>query len=258
METNFRTHVFVAPSGFSYTIREQNGEDEDILSNPRDAKDLTNLVKFIASLVIETNFTANGKLSLEDARKLPLLDKYCILLQNRIFSIGAIMEFDHTFQDGSSYTFEQDLNELLFEDYTSYPSDEELEAKPYALPFYVSYPNGDHSKLKDIPFNTGSGKNLTFDYMDSNSEKYLLMLPEEKRTRNAELIARNLKLEVNGKYEKVTNFRMFSIKDMQDIRRIISANDPVYTGNIILEHPSTGVKETYNILGNPDFFGFMS
>ena len=57
MEPNFRTTSFKAPSGFSYTIREQNGEDEDILSNPRDAKDLTNLVKFISSLVMVVVFS---------------------------------------------------------------------------------------------------------------------------------------------------------------------------------------------------------
>ena len=30
----FRTFRFVAPSGYFYEIREQNGADEDILSNP--------------------------------------------------------------------------------------------------------------------------------------------------------------------------------------------------------------------------------
>lgn len=259
MEPNFRTTSFKAPSGFSYTIREQNGEDEDILSNPRDAKDLTNLIKFISSLVIETNATANNKLSLEDARNLPLLDKYCILLHNRIFSIGDKIEFDYTFQDGSTYTFEQDLNELLFEDYSVHPSDEELEAKPYALPYYPSMPNGDTSIMKNIPFMTSSGKNLRFDLMTSNSERYLLMLPEEKRTRNSELIARNLQFEVNGQFEKVTNFKMFSVKDMQEIRKIISEYDPVYGGTILLENPrDPNNKEIYSILGNPDFFGFMS
>lgn len=258
MEANFRTATFIAPSGFSYTIREQNGEDEDILSNPRDAKDLTNLVKFIASLVVETNFTERGKLSLEDARKLPLLDKYCILLQNRIFSIGEKIEFDYTFQDGSTYTFEQDLNELLFKDYTQAPSQEELEAKPYALPYYPSFPNGDKDKLKNIPFTTASGKELTFDLMDSNSERYLLLLPEEKRTRNAELMARNLKLLVEGKYEKVSNFRMFSIRDMQEIRKTIAEYDPIFGGNIVIENPNTGAKELFSVLGSPDFFGFMS
>ena len=46
---NFRTMEFIAPSGFKYVIREQNGEDEDILTNPKDARDLTNLIKFVAS-----------------------------------------------------------------------------------------------------------------------------------------------------------------------------------------------------------------
>ena len=258
-EFNFRTMEFIAPSGFKYTIREQNGEDEDILTNPRDAKDLTNLIKFVASLVVDTNYTKSGKLTLEDARNLPLLDKYCIILQNNIFSLEGKIEFDYTFKDGSTFTFEQDIRELVFDDYSHLPSDEELEAKPYALPYYPGIPNGDHSKLTDIEFTLSTGKVLSFDLMTSKSEQYLLGLPEAKRTRNTELIARNLKLQVNGTFEGVTNFKMFSVKEMREIRSYIMEMDPVFPGTIVLENPQDPTdKETYSVLGNPDFFGLMS
>ena len=48
----FRTFRFTGPSGFEYEIREQNGADEDILSNLSDMKTLMNLTKFIAAIVI--------------------------------------------------------------------------------------------------------------------------------------------------------------------------------------------------------------
>lgn len=263
-EFKFRTVKFTAPSGFSYTIREQNGEDEDILSNPQDARDLTNLIKFIVAIVVDTNYTTSGKLSLETARTMPLLDKYCILLHNRIFSLGNTIEFEHTFEDGSTYSFEQDLNELIFEDYTESPSNEELEAKPFAIPYYPHIPifssgTPDHSNLKDLSLILESGKELLFDLMDSNAERFLLKLPNEKRTRNSEFIARNLRLNVNGKYDKVTNFRLFSVREMKELRKKISESDPIFSGNIILENPNNPQdKEPYNILGNPDFFGFSS
>lgn len=256
---NFRTMEFIAPSGFKYVIREQNGEDEDILTNPKDARDLTNLIKFVASLVVDTNYTKSGKLTLEDAKNMPLLDKYCILIQNNIFSLGGKLEFDHTFQDGSTFTFEQDLKELVFEDYTEFPTDEELNAKPDAVPYYPLMPNGDITKIMGITHTLSSGKEVKFDVMTSSSEQYILRLPEEKRTRNAELMARNLRLQVNGNWEKVTNFRSFSMADMKELRKIISEVDPVFAGTVVLENPrDPNIKELYSLLGNPDFFGLMS
>ncbi|MFR4338542.1 MAG: hypothetical protein ACLT33_11415 [Lachnospira pectinoschiza] len=84
----FRTFRFVAPSGYFYEIREQNGADEDILSNPVDARTLMNLTKFISAIVVKTDFTAKGKLSIEDALALPVNDRYAIIIQSRIFSLG--------------------------------------------------------------------------------------------------------------------------------------------------------------------------
>ena len=50
----FRTFGFIGPSGYKYQIREQNGADEDILSNLSDMKTLMNLTKFIAAIVVTT------------------------------------------------------------------------------------------------------------------------------------------------------------------------------------------------------------
>ena len=55
--------TFTAPSGYEYTIREQNGADDDILSNPSEASTLINISRFIAGIVIDTNYTANRKLT---------------------------------------------------------------------------------------------------------------------------------------------------------------------------------------------------
>lgn len=113
MDIQLRTLDLVAPSGYKYTIREQNGADEDILSNPVDSKDLTNLAKFIAAIVVSTDFTKSGKLTVEQSRAIPALDRNYILIKNRMFSMGDTVEFDYTFNDGTSYGFEQDLNELV-------------------------------------------------------------------------------------------------------------------------------------------------
>lgn len=244
----FRTFRFVAPSGYFYEIREQNGADEDILSNPVDARTLMNLTKFISAIVVKTDFTAKGKLSIEDALALPVNDRYAIIIQSRIFSLGeeVSFEFDWGKEFGGKVMYGQDLHELLFDDYSISPSEEEVEKKPEAIPYY---PMG--KKLRDHQIFTSSGKELLFDCMTGESEKESIQV---EQTRNTPLIHRNLRLKVDDKYEKVLNFSLFSPRDMQEIRREVFAIDPIFQGNTEIENPKTGQTAKYFIFGAPDFF----
>ena len=111
----FRTCEFTAPSGFKYSIREQNGADEDILSNPMDSKNLMNLTKFIQAIVVDTDFTPNRRLTVEDADRIPLNDRYHIIFMSRIFSLGEEVEFEYNWgQNGGSVTYGQSLREMVF------------------------------------------------------------------------------------------------------------------------------------------------
>ena len=250
MEFNTRKLEFTVPSGHKYSIREQNGEDEDILSNPVDAKNLMNLTKFIVAIVVDTDFTKSGKLTVKDALDMPMLDRYCILLQSRIFSLGSELVIPYQWPDSKvPIEYEEDLNNYLLESYTDVPSEEELDSKPYAVPMYPNATN-----LKDLTFPIGEGKNISFDCFTASGEQYLLGLSEDKRTRNAELIARNLRLEVNGKYEKVTNFSMFSVREMAAIRKLVASYDPVFQGVTELTNPNTGETLMYPVMASPNFF----
>ena len=220
---NERTFDFVAPSGHSYTIREQNGDDDDILSNPLRAKTLQNLSDMVSAIVINNSRT-NGKLTPDEAHELPTNDIYAIMFNSRIFSIGQTLEFefDWGIDDGGKKTYEEDLSNFLF-DYSSVPTEEELNSKPYAIPFY---PNAGIEK--DINITTTSGKQLTFDVLSGAGESYLLK--ELVRTKNLELKARNLKLLVNGTFERVENFKLFSVTDMKEIRKAVFSVDPLFDG----------------------------
>lgn len=245
-----RTHSFISPSGHSYTIREQNGEDEDILSNPRDAKNLMNITKFISSIVVDTDFTDNHRLTVEDTLNLPFLDRYAILIQSRIFSMGNTLEFEFTWEgDKVPVVYEEDLSLFLFDDYSAIPSEEELLKKLHAVPYY---PNS--KQIKDICINLSTGKVLYFDLLNGKGEQFIMNLSEDKQTRNAELMARNLRLMVNGNPEKVTNFRCFTVREMAEIRKFISTNDPTWYGMTELENPKTGEKVNYPIMAAKSFF----
>lgn len=80
---NARKFEFTVPSGYKYVIREQNGADDDILSNPVEARTLRNISRFIAAIVVSTDYTQNGKLTVDDAHQLlngdcelPILDSW--------------------------------------------------------------------------------------------------------------------------------------------------------------------------------------
>ena len=120
----FRTCEFTAPSGFKYSIREQNGADEDILSNPMDSKNLMNLTKFIQAIVVDTDFTPNRRLTVEDADSIPLNDRYHIIFMSRIFSLGEEVDFEYNWgQNGGVVSYGQPLKEMVFEDYGTLPTD---------------------------------------------------------------------------------------------------------------------------------------
>lgn len=255
MEDQFqlRTLEFVAPSGNSYIIREQNGEDDDIISNPITSRDLSNLSELISSLVVSSTISKSGKLTQEMALNLPSNDRYCILLKSRMFSLGETIEFEYDWgkENGGKTTYEQDLNEFIF-NYETIPSVEEVNKKPDAIPFYSTL---GITGFKDIPVVLPSGKEVMFDLLTGKGETYILNLPLSEKTKNKELMARNLRLNVEGKWEKVEKFSIFSSKDMIHLRRTVAEADPLFTGNTTLVNPNNESQSTMiNIFSIPGFF----
>lgn len=240
---------FVTPSGHHVKIREQNGADDDVLSNPVEAASLLNISRFISGIVVEADYNESKKITVDQAQGLPALDRYCILFQSRIFSLGEILEFEYDWgENGGKVSYEQDLREFLF-DYSSVPTEEELDAKPNAIPFYP-----EPGKLKDIHFVTESGKELAFDLMTARGESWVANLPLEKQTKNQIYVARDLRLKVGDKFEKVTNFSMFSMKDMRDIRTNILTHDPIFMGITSIENPTTKQTTEISVVALPGFF----
>lgn len=244
-----RKYEFVVPSGHHVCIREQNGADDDILSNPVEAANLMNLSRFISAIVVKADYFDNGKLTVEQAHSLPVLDRYAILFNSRIFSIGETLEFEWDWgANGGKVTYEQDLREFLF-DYSKTPSIEELEAKPDAIPYY---PEG--GKFKDFEITTPSGKVILFDLLTCAGEVWAANLPMEKQTRNVSLMARNLRLKSNNKIEAISNFSMFSVKDMKEIRAVVNAYDPIFQGTTTIENPMTHEKAEVSVVAMKGFF----
>lgn len=263
MEIQLRKMAFTLPSGYYCEIREQNGEDEEVLSNPANIKNFMNINEFIAGIVTHTDFTASGKLLVQDVMKLPLLDRAVILINSRIFSLGEELEFNYKWprpensKEQAEFTYTQNLKDYIFEDYGVKPDEEELKAKPDAVPYYLLEEDQDNPgkiKLTDHKFTLSSGKEIMWDVATVESEQYLMKLGLDNISRNKDLIARNLRLNVDGNWEKVQNFKLFSVRDMAEMRKEILASDPSFMGTTDIEDPITHSKTQISILTVPTFF----
>lgn len=66
----------ITPSGCQVTIRQQNGDDDDIISNSVMSQDGTSINKFVSGIVVDTDITVSRKLSLNDVLAMKLCDKF--------------------------------------------------------------------------------------------------------------------------------------------------------------------------------------
>lgn len=249
---NLLTHTFKAPSGTEYTIREQNGQDEEVLTNTGEIRRNMNINNFLQGIIMSSS-KKNGKLSMEEILSIPLLDRAVIIIQSRIFSIGEEMEFSYRWplegEKFEEFEYTQDLREFLFDEYDRENiTKEELENKPKAIPFYPEEFDG----YKE--FSLHSGKKIRFRLADGHSELYVLKLPDSEKTRNTDFIMRDLQLEVEGKWEKVFNFSLFSVKDMREIRKYVNAYDPTCDLTTDIINPRTEQHLQIPIMALGDFF----
>ena len=239
------------PSGFNITIREQNGDDDDILSKGSGINDGTSANRFVQSIVVNTDITESGKLSLSDVEQMKLCDKYFIIIASRIFSIGQVVKFEFTWDDiPTPISYEEDLG-LYIWDYSEKTFPSKPEDQDYFM--YRIKPHK-YGRDKSLEYILTSGKRVKFDFMNGVGEKYLMKLPEAEVSKNQELIARNLQQFIGDKWVKVTNFKSFTTIDMMEIRNFVFENDPVLELYSVLEHPTTGEKVNHPIIATSDFF----
>lgn len=241
--------TFTVPSGHSYTIREQNGGDDDILSSKVGLEKLMNITNFISAIVVSTDYTQSGKLTPEEAFTLPVLDRDVILIQSRIHSLGKDVDFEFEWKPGIKTNYTQDLEELIFKDYGVIPEKEEIDSKPDAVPYYPI------KQFKDIKITTTSGKVFLFDINTNDQEVIYINLPLSEQTKNKKLTCRNLRLVMDGKPVAVTNFEMFSVQEMREINKAIKEVDPIYSGNVFITNPDNpNQRYPINIFSLDSFF----
>jgi len=245
------TVSLVTPSGFKVVLRQQNGDDDDIISNAANSVDGTAINNFVRAIIVDSDISPTGTLVLGDVLNIKLCDKYFIILASRIFSLGQILKFSFKWENiPEPVDYEEDLSKYIW-DY----SKPEFPLK-FNDPDYFEYRIQPHQYQKALTkqFTTQSGKVLKYTFINGEGEKYLLKLTPETQSKNKELIARDLQLFLNEKWIKVENFKSFSPIDMSDIRKEIDETDPSISLISQLESPVTHEKIDYPIVSTMDFF----
>jgi len=244
--------TLTTPSGHEVIIRQQTGEDDDVLSNAAGTEDGSSSNKFVQGIVVHTNMTTNGKFNSDDARALKLCDKYFIMIASRIFSIGQILKFEYKWDDLKIPTsYEEDLGLFIWEYGNADKPFPEL-----GSPEYFKYRIAPHKFGKDKfrELTLASEKLVRYTFMNGNGEKYLMGLPLDQQSVNAELKARGLELKIGKKWVIVQSFKNFTPIDMMEIRRDVEDNDITTNLASELEHPKKGTKVEFPIVGSTDFF----
>ena len=218
-----KTLTFIAPDGKEYTIREQNGHDEDIISNVQDSKDNTSISKFIASVIVNPILTWQYI-----QENMGVATKYYICFKSRILTHGSTLIFKHKFLDGTMVEYEEDLSS--WDNNLSKPIPQD--AKEGSI---VLYPNGAELTRN---LTTPSGKKVVYSILTSEGESQTIGTPQESRSINDEFRCRGLKQILGEREITIQNFRDFTASDMRFLRKDLEANDINFTLTVPLVNPN--------------------
>lgn len=255
------TEAQLLPSGFLVTFREQNGDDDAIISTIADAQKGDSLSKFLAAIILEIDGKA-AKLTPAQLDTWRTRDRISLLIKSRIFSLGPIIRFKHTcsnpdckFTSLDSLPYEEDLSLYdwdysrpfpeKFIDGTSNPEYKKTYIPPYSEPIKNSVVN----------LMLSSKKEVRYKYQDGLGEKVFLEVPRNELNKNHELLSRCLEWkDETGKFIKVTKFNVFSARDMEEIRTSIYKLDTPYDPLAEIPCPKCRNIDTVNLTHQPSFF----
>ena len=220
-------HELVLPSGRKIVIRETNGDDDEMLSNLKDAKSGDNLTNFLANIVVSDSLIPVKTPTTVDVLAWPVSDRYYALFKQRIINQGHLMKFDFICQaedcpsqksGDKAIAMEQDLNE--------YDGDlADSNYKPVLVTSVKKYPNGTKSLVE---FETSSKKKLRFKILNGILQKKQLDDTGANSNKNSQLYIREIELYTGGNWIILTHFKMFPSREMSEIRKLVEDSDPFF------------------------------
>ena len=247
------------PDGSTILLREQNGEDEAVLSNEKDTVNGKAIRKFLARIIMgikkvdsevyepcTTNMVAGMK-----SRNV-----YYALLLSRIHSLGAELVVTKKFKDPANpatsreVQLEIDLSEYQrnFDGTVEYPmpGDEDYD-KHQCLP----YPRGAEDY---VVTKLTSGREIRFRYLTNRAE-FDALASIQAMDINTTLLLREFEYKKDdNNWMSTKTFKEFTSREMREIRGLASKHDPEFTILAQAENPYNGEPEEFTLIGEPDFF----
>lgn len=239
--------IISMPSGFKASVRETNGDDEDIVSKLRDNKEGNALYKYLANIIQ----VDDKPVSFEEIIKWKVRDIYYAIMKSRMLSHGNKVVFEHTFEGTSEEkTFIEDLGfydwDLGGDELPSQLGEEDYDPRiiqPYRHP-------GDW-----IESETSSKKKYRFKYLTGELELKTRGMMVDDLSINDKLRLREFQLYmVSGNWQPIMKFNILTSKEMAEIRTTLEKVDPEFTLSCKLPHPQGGRAEEITLLGVPGFF----
>lgn len=239
------------PSGFAVTIREQNGNDDDILSNVANATTGVSFAKFLAEIIIKDHRTGH-RINFEKILDWKVNDLYYLILASRVHSLGAEVEFRvlcSTPTCKRTTRFEEDLTHFLSDFSRTNPKEGEDGYFKYRA---IPYPHGaDVDVIKEL----STGKKIKFNYLTVIGENEYLKSNAETLSTNKQLLVRNIALGTEGnQWIPLANFGIFSPREMMEIRTAVKNEDIEWEPIMECICPHCKLQQNISVVQQPDFF----
>jgi hypothetical protein len=244
---SYATEEICMPSGFLCTIRESNGEDEDLLSRMKDTQDGTAMHKYLANII--TQCEKYPIISDKVIATWRVRDIYYLLYRSRLLTHGNEVFFDHTFQDGTSVRMKEYLS--------VYDVNLNIEKPPV-----FNQAGYDRRKIQPYTIDTdyaqattSTGKVYRFKLLTGEDEIKSLGLDSMNLSINDKMRLRGFELKDSaGNWRVIERFNVLSARETSEIRATLDRIDPEFMLICELKHPSKPIKEEVSLFAVPGFF----
>lgn len=212
------------PDGRIVTVRETDGDDDDLLSRLGDVLTGENIFHLLASITLNDQLLGRRP-TIEDIKAWPSNNKLYLVFKQRLMNHGNVLKFHHTCQADSCSDYINSVAREYNDDLEQFDGDlanEEWESKNlFAIRKYKK------GATESVEFKTASGKELRFKILTSILEKKGLETNEDNTSRNTKLVVRELEIKVKEKWLRVHKFNIFSSKEASEVRaKVIEYDNP--------------------------------
>lgn len=233
------------------TIRETNGEDDDILSNLGEILKGHHVNNFIANIVMEDK-KLNRKPTVEDIIKWPTNNKNYVLFKQRLINHGNDLKFQHKCPNVNCKNYLEDKVQRLEDTIDKF--DGNLADEKYVPKNSFSIRKYKPGNDVMVEFETSSNKKFRFKILTGELEQNELEIDEGSISRNTKLLIRELELFNKNSWSRLENFRSIPSREMKEVRQKVIDMDPTFDPIINFNCPSCKAPYQLPLFQIPNFY----